>query len=147
MRAEVEIAVTPLRAYRAFVGQVGRWWDSSHTFFGEARRLTIDATAQGCFCETGPRGASVRHLTVVYVEPGKTIRFAGGLGPLQEMGVGGAWTVAFEPAGEESTRVVSTYRASGYRKGGLAELAAPVDGVIQEQLVRLKDFLENATLR
>jgi hypothetical protein len=31
---------------------------------------------------------------------------------------------------------------TGYRPGGLAELAAPVDGVLRAQLLRLKSFVE-----
>jgi hypothetical protein len=35
----------------------------------------------------------VRHMQVVYVDPGKTLRMIGGLGPLQSMAATGSMTV------------------------------------------------------
>jgi hypothetical protein len=37
----------------------------------------------GCFCEKLPDGGGVRHMEVAYLAPGKSLRLAGDLGPLQ----------------------------------------------------------------
>jgi hypothetical protein len=50
-----------------------------------------------------------------------------------------AWKLFPETNG---TRLELTYNVGGYRPGGLAELAAPVDGVLRAQLLRLKSFVE-----
>ena len=72
--------------YNSIVDDVGLWWDSSHTFSGNAENLSIDDKAGGCFCENLENGGSVRHLEVVFVDPGKTLRMIGGLGPLSSDG-------------------------------------------------------------
>jgi hypothetical protein len=40
------------------------------------------------------------------------------------------------------TSVELTYAVGGYRPGGFADLAPIVDGVVREQLLRLKAFVE-----
>jgi hypothetical protein len=83
----------------------------------------------------------VRHMTIVYASPGKLLRLSGGLGPLQEIAVAGSmtWTLSAEGS---STKVDLTYRVGGYYEGGLATLAPIVDGVLREQLERMKRFVE-----
>jgi len=76
---------------------------------------------------------------VVYVEPGKTLRLRGGLGPLQEMAVAGAMTFRFEQSGA-ITQITLTCTVGGYRPHGLAMVAEAVDGVLRDQLERLADF-------
>src|SRR5688572_9285753 len=83
-------------AWRALVADVGQWWPDDHTWWGDSARLSIDATAGGCFCERhGARQA--QHMTVVFVDPGRTLRMTGGLGPLQGMGLHGALEFRFAP--------------------------------------------------
>jgi uncharacterized protein YndB with AHSA1/START domain len=137
----VPIAAPAATVYRAIVDRVGIWWDSNHTWSGSAANLTIDATAGGCFCERLPNGGGVRHMTVVYVDPGKLLRLNGGLGPLQDMAVAGSMTFKLtESAGKTSLEV--TYKVGGYAPGGLDAIAKPVDGVLTAQILRLKKFVE-----
>ncbi len=142
VRSTVEVSATPDRAYQIFVGKVSSWWHPDHTFFGTSEYLSIQPEAQGCFCERTPAGSEVRHLTVVFVDPGKGIRMLGGLGPLQELGLDGAMSVVFLPIDEGGAQVELTYRVSGYSKGGLERLAGPVDHVLSEQLSRYRNFVE-----
>lgn len=128
-------------AYERAVGAVGRWWDPAHTYSGDAANLTLQASAGGCFCETLPGGGSVQHLEVAYVQPGAAIRLLGGLGPLQEIGAGGALTWKFETI-DGRTRLTWTYRVTGMEADDAAKLAGPVDQVLGLQLSRLGRFID-----
>jgi len=83
----------------------------------------------------------VVHLTVTFVNPTVLLRLTGGLGPLGLMGVNGNMTWEFFDA-DAGTRVKFSYAVGGYRAGGLDQLAAPVDSVIGEALLRLRAHLE-----
>jgi hypothetical protein len=141
VRSEAVVRATPDSVYRALTGRIGAWWDSDHTFSGDARNLSLDATPGGCFCERLPQGGGVRHLTVVFASPGRTLRLTGGLGPLQGAGVAGSltWILSSAP---EGTKLRLDYSVGGYLPGGLAGLAPAVDTVLSEQLTRLKRFVE-----
>jgi len=130
--------------WTAATAAIGDWWNPDHTVSGDASRLSIEAVPQGCFCERLGESAGVVHLTVTMVNPGVILRLTGGLGPLGLMGVNGNMTWEFE-TWEDGTRVVFTYAVGGYRQAGLDELAAPVDAVIGEALLRLKASVESAT--
>jgi uncharacterized protein YndB with AHSA1/START domain len=137
----LEIPAPVEQVYRTIIQEVGTWWDSSHTFSGDAGNLRIEARPNGCFCERLPEGGGVRHLTVVHVDPGELLRMEGGLGPLQAMAVSGSLAWSFEEI-EGGTRTEVSYVVGGYRPQGLQEWAAPVDGVLREQLERLARYIE-----
>lgn len=126
--------VDPQAAYEAFL-EIRKWWDPSHSYSLDANNLSIDLE-QHALLEQLPDGGFVRHLELVYHAPGKMIRFTGGLGPLQEMGVQGALTVKFT-AVDEGTQVQWLYNAHGYAPPGLDALAEIVDRVQTEQFERL----------
>ncbi len=135
------IAASPDKVYAALI-QPGQWWTSEHTYSGDAHNLTLDPKAGGCWCEALPDGGSAQHMRVVYVDPGKALRVTGGLGPLQALGVAGALTWTIKPASGGGVELTQTYVVGGYAPGGLAALAAPVDGVLGLQLARLKAYVE-----
>jgi hypothetical protein len=136
---KLSIAAPKARVWAA-VPNPAAWWNSSHSWSGDAKNLSIDLE-KGCFCERLTNGGAVRHLTVVYAD-GSTLRMFGGLGPLQTTGATGHLAVALkEVAG--GTELVLTYDVGGYAKGGLAETwAAPVDAVLGAQVARLKRYVE-----
>jgi uncharacterized protein YndB with AHSA1/START domain len=138
---KVTIDASRAVVWRAAVDDIGQWWSSDHTLSGDASRLSITATLQGCFCEKFGSGAGVVHLTVSMVSPGVVLRLTGGLGPLGLMGVNGNMTWEFSDT-DAGTNVTFTYAVGGYRAGGLDALAEPVDGVIREALARLKAHVE-----
>lgn len=126
-------------AWKALVDDVGDWWPADHTWWGDASKLSIRARAGGCFCEiNGKRQA--RHMQVVWVDPGKTLRMVGGLGPLQGMGLDGALEFRFAPEGT-GTRITMWYRVGGYTPDDLSKFAPVVDGVMASQLAGLADLL------
>jgi uncharacterized protein YndB with AHSA1/START domain len=141
VRNEVLIDATPFKVYSALVDQIVSWWDPAHTFSGDSANLSIDPKPGGCFCERLPNNGGVRHLTVVFVSPGKELRLTGALGPLQESGLAGSmrWKLSDEGNG---TKVELSYSVGGYRAGGLRGLASPVDSVLRGQLFRLKAYVE-----
>jgi uncharacterized protein YndB with AHSA1/START domain len=136
----VHIAAAPDKVYAALIAP-GTWWSSRHTFSHDAANLTLDARAGGCWCEKLPGGGSVEHLTVVFADPGKVLVLRGALGPMQGLGVEGALTIKLAAAGD-GTDLTLTYNVGGYLKDGLTSWAAPVDGVLGEQVGRLKALIE-----
>ena len=128
------------RVYAA-LGKINRWWSSAHTGSGSAGNLHIDIKIGGCFCEKAKDGLERLHMTVVDVEPGKLVRLRGALGPLQGEGVEGALTWIIEPSATGVT-LTQDYIVGGYFRSGGAYWATPVDGVLHEQITRLKAFVE-----
>src|SRR3546814_14149253 len=72
-------------------------------------------------------------MVVVFAEPGKLLRLAGGLGPLQCMGLHGVMEWRLAPI-EGGTRVTLFYRAGRYTPDDLSKFAPAVDRVQTLQL-------------
>jgi len=141
VKITIQIQAPPAEVYRKLVANVGEWWNPQHTFSGNSRNLSIDGKAQGCFCEKLPNQGSVRHMEVVNASPGARLVLSGALGPMQTQAVVG--TMTFQLAAVDSgTKLDVTYAVGGYMPGGLANLAKVVDGVLTEQVTRLKNFAE-----
>jgi len=134
------IEAAPAQVWAA-LGHIGAWWDSRHTFSGDAANLSIELSPGGCFCERLAGGGGVRHMSVVYLQAPRQLRLSGALGPLQSMGVAGALTWTLNDDGGH-TVVTQTYDVGGYARGGLAAIAGPVDEVLTGQLARLKRYAE-----
>jgi uncharacterized protein YndB with AHSA1/START domain len=128
------------RVYAA-LGEVGRWWSPSHTFSRDVGNLSMELRAGGCFCEQLKDGGSVQHLQVVYAAPGEGLRLRGALGPLQMEGVDGTLSWTLKPA-EGGTSATQSYVVGGYIRSGMEQWAPRVDRVLDEQLQRLKSFVE-----
>jgi hypothetical protein len=140
VRQVATIAAPQAKVYAALL-KPSLWWNSAHSFSGDAKNLTLDP-ATGCFCETLPKGGIVRHMTVVYADGASQLRLEGALGPLQFTGASGHLGFALKEAAGQTTLTL-TYDVGGYAKGGLAEKwAAPVDQVLGEQVTRLKRYAE-----
>jgi len=134
------VGATPGQVYTAIVDGVGKWWDSSHTFSGDSKNLSITAKAGGCFCERLPPDGSAQHMTVIHAAPGKLLRMSGALGPMQPSGIVGTLTFELKADGA-NTQINMTYSAGGYFPGGIESLAGPVDQVLGAQLALLKKYL------
>ena len=76
---------------------------------------------------------------MVFADGATTLRLSGGAGAAAvHRRRRATWAIVLKPAGDR-TELTLTYDVGGYAKGGLAEtLAAPVDGVLGEQVARLK---------
>jgi uncharacterized protein YndB with AHSA1/START domain len=140
IQLELNIQAPPQDVYQRVV-RVGDWWNSMHTFSGDAHNLSIEDKAMGCFCEKLPGGGSVRHMVVVYADPGKKLVLSGALGPLQSIAATGSMTIQLAPAGG-ATKLTVVYAVTGYLAAGMNTWAAPVDSVLTEQFTRLKSLIE-----
>ena len=146
VRIELPVAAPPPDVYSKFL-EIGKWWSGAHTYSGKASNLTLRNEPGGCFCEALPGGGFVRHATLEYADRGKVARLDGALGPLQALGAHGLLAFNFSAADKTNpavgTRLVVTYTVSGYQPDpGFAPLAEPVNGVVKEQVERLKRFVE-----
>jgi len=136
---KVTIAAPPDRVYAA-LADIGKWWDSEHTYTGDAANMTIALEPGACFCERFAKGGGVKHGEVVLAWPGQVLRIHGAFGPLQDEGVTGALTFRLK-AVEGGTEVTQTYNAGGLRPEMVAN--APLfDQVIGGQLTRFKRYVE-----
>lgn len=133
------VPVSAQRAWEAMVGGVDGWWPRDHTWWGSASTLSIDAKAGGCFCEIdGPRQAE--HMRVVFVDPHRSLRMSGALGPLQGMGQHGVLEFRLAEV-EGGTRITWWYRSGGYGPEDVGAFAAIVDRVQAQQLGALAAYL------
>lgn len=132
----------PPDAVYAALGQPGRWWSSKHSWSGNAANMRMELGVGGCFCERLPANKGmVEHGRIVFASPGKQLRLRAALGPLQGEGVTGALTWSLKPA-DGGTEISQTYTVGGYLQGGAKPWAPIVDSVANEQLDRLKSYLE-----
>ena len=140
IKQTVEIAAPGAKVWAALI-QPGQWWNSEHSWSGDARNLSLQAKAGGCWCEAIPPAGGAKHMTVIYVAPGQEMRLEGALGPFQFTGAAGHldWKLAEK---DGKTTLTWTFDAGGYVKGGIDKLAGPVDGVLGEQIGRLKRYVE-----
>jgi uncharacterized protein YndB with AHSA1/START domain len=142
IKTTMNIRAAPEEVYRRIVHNVGDWWDPAHTYTHDAHNLSIEEKAMGCFCEKLPNSGVVRHMEVISLMPGKSIVFTGALGPLQSIAAAGSMKFQLD-AGAGDTKLEFTYAVTGYLPAGLNTWAAPVDSVLKEQLLRLKNYIEH----
>jgi len=142
VKATFQIQAAPKDVYRQLIHNVGDWWNSAHTFSGDAHNLSIDEKPMGCFCEKLPNEGSVRHMEVVSLMPGKALGMTGALGPLLNIAATGNMRVQLS-ASEGGTKLEVTYAVTGYLPAGMNTWAAPVNSVLTEQFTRLKNYVEH----
>ena len=146
VRIELPVAAPPSDVYSRFF-EIGKWWSDAHTYSGKAANMTLKNEPGGCFCEALAGGGFVRHASLEYSDKGKVAVLDGALGPLQALGAHGLLAFNFAVVDKTNpaagTRLVVTYTVSGFQPDkGFAPLAEPVNGVLKEQVERLKQFAE-----
>src|SRR5947209_663936 len=99
VRTTLNIKASPADVYTSLVSGVSKWWDSGHTFSHNAGNLSIDAKPMGCFCEKLPGSGGVRHMEIVYADPGKGLVMIGAMGPLLTQAATGSMEIHLEKAG------------------------------------------------
>ena len=136
----VEIAAPAAKVWAA-LGQPGKWWNPEHSWSGKPEALSLSLTPGGCFCEILANGGGAEHMRVIFVAPGHEARLEGALGPFQFSGASGhlRWVLTEK---DGKTTFTQTFDAGGYFKGGIDKMPGPVDGVLSEQLGRLKQYVE-----
>lgn len=112
---------------------VASWWSGSHTYSGDAKSISLDAQAGGCWCEKWS-GGEVEHGRVVMVMPKQTLRVQGAFGPLQDLGANAAMTLSLSDGSAPGrTMLTLDYKVVGSSLSGLDQLAPIVDRVLTEQ--------------
>jgi uncharacterized protein YndB with AHSA1/START domain len=135
---EGSIAAPTTKAFADIV-QIGKWWDSEHTYSGKSANLTLKPEAGGCLCERWKDG-SVEHGEVLMAMPGKMLRLRTALGPLQERALTGILTFFLKNENSATTLTVE-YRVNGASASGLDQLAPNVDEVLGAQVDRLRRYI------
>lgn len=141
IQAEADVAAPPSQVWRALT-RIGQWWGDEHTYSGDSSRMTLDLRAGGCWCERWGGGQSVEHARVLLVmerDDVRTLRVAGGLGPLQELGAVGILTFTVAPHAN-GAKITMTYRVTGDAGLNLSDMAPLVDMVLMEQFGRLSRY-------
>jgi uncharacterized protein YndB with AHSA1/START domain len=136
VRHEVVVPADRAHAF-AEVLHPERWWNDAHTWSGSAANLSLDPRAGGCWCEKWDRGEA-EHGVVIRVLADENLRVRAAFGPLQAMALAGVFDITLADAEGGGTRIVATFRVNGPASANLDKLAAPVDGVIGEQVERLR---------
>jgi hypothetical protein len=147
-RHEAVVEATPKEVWLALISPAG-WWQSAHTWSGDAKNLKLTPQAGGCFCETIPEvdeaarftlEGSVEHMRVVQAYPEQALRMVGALGPLQSEPVTGVLTIAISKV-DQGTRIVWEYNVGGAMRYDVPAISKSVDGVIGAQLNALAKLL------
>ncbi|HXJ44792.1 MAG TPA: hypothetical protein VNH18_36230, partial [Bryobacteraceae bacterium] len=135
VRTTLSIQASPADVYQRLVRNVGDWWNSAHTFSGDAHNMSIDDKPGGCFCEKLPGGGGVQHFEVSVASPGKTLLFRGAMGPMLSKALMGGLEITLVPA-EGGTKLTVSLNAGGYLPGGVNAMAGVADVVVAEQFTR-----------
>jgi hypothetical protein len=116
---------------------VGRWWDSAHTYSGDAANITVDLTPGGCWCEKLADGAQFEHARVVSIAADRIV-FDAPFGPLKGKATSAVLMVSWPPAAAGWTPTwVMTVEGPG-----LGAMADDVDSVMGAGFQRWLRYLE-----
>ena len=136
VKIETTIKAPADEVYQQFIN-IGDWWESSPTWFGDASKMYIEPKANGCFCEVNGDKEAL-HMTVSMVMPNKNVQMVGGLGPLQSMGVYGHMSWSFEEKTTGLTTLTMTYLVKGFVGEESEMMAKAVDSVLNIQVKNLE---------
>ena len=142
IQQSVNLVVSQPEAFTAF-GRIGQWWNNEHTYSGDAKRMSLQLRAGGCFCEPLENGGGIEHMRVAYVQPGERVVLTGSLGPLLYEATTAVMDVKVERIAGGS-RVTMNYRVAGFAKGGGAAMAPLVDQVLGDQMKRFRTYAAGA---
>lgn len=135
--SSVSIRANALDVFDTFT-KLSEWWDPHHSFSLDAKNLSLNLQVGGHFLEQMGDGQGVIHSTVIFSKRGELLRMSGALGPLQMLGAYGTLTLEFKE-NKSGVDLIATYVVMGRN---LQDWAEPVEQVLCEQLVRLKNFVE-----
>jgi len=144
VRLASEVTAPPAEAWKTILTPA-QWWQSQHTFSGDAANLKLDPQVGGCFCEVLPppdgapatqKPGGVQHMRVVYIEPPRAMRLVGALGPLQSEALAATMTITVKPT-DKGSRILFEYVVGGFMRYKVDEIAPAVDRMLSAQLTSL----------
>lgn len=148
VRHLIDVSTSPEETWAVLI-KPSVWWDSDHTWSGEAANLSLDARAGGCFCEILPNASSVKaaphgsveHMRVIYIERPRALRLLGALGPMQADAANATLTIQLKPSAKGGTQVLLEYVVGGFTRTPFEKLAPGVDAMLGQQVRRLGEKL------
>lgn len=124
------------------IESVAAWWDSAHTYSGEAANLRLDLTPGGCLCEALADGTTFEHGRVTAFDDDQ-LTLDAPLGPLKGRATRAdltfSWSEPAWPTNGDETRVTLSFVIEG---PGLGAFADAVDQVMQGQYDRLLHLID-----
>ena len=112
IKQSIRLPGTPDEIFGAITGDISGWWD--HSFSEHPKKLYLEPTVGGCFCEIfDEKGNGVQHAVVTYVDRPKILRFKGPLG-LAGNAVDMVCTYTFEALGTDSTQLNLHVQVAGH---------------------------------
>lgn len=148
IRQVAQVSSSPEETWAVLV-KPSVWWNSEHTWSGDAANLSLDARAGGCFCEimpnetapkATPRG-TVEHMRVIFIDRARALRMVGALGPLQAEAITATLTVQLKGDAKGGTQILLQYVVGGFSRTPFEKLAPAVDGMLDDQVKRLASKL------
>jgi len=113
------------------------WWDSAHTYSGDASNLSLDLTPGGCWCERLTDNPAFDHARTVSVTDARIV-FDAPFGPLRGKATQADLTVTW-PGANGGRAPTWTFVVQG---PGLGAMADVVDGVMRGAFARWVLYLE-----
>jgi len=138
LRYEIDLESPPEDMWVS-LEEIGQWWDSAHTYSGDASNMTLVLVPGGCFCEKLADGAEFEHGRVIAADPETGVLLDAPLGPLKGKATMAQWSIGWTGAPQGGGwRLVMTFVVRG---PGLGALADGVDSVMRTQYGRFTHFL------
>lgn len=113
------------------VENIGSWWDSAHTYSGDAANLSLSLEPNGCFCEALTDGTLFEHGRLRGFDDDH-LALDAPLGPLKGRATKAELTFSWPDAGMD-VAVTMIFVVEG---PGLGAFADPVDEVMATQFSR-----------
>lgn len=135
LKLEAETELSPDEVWARLI-EPKDWWQSDHSYSGDATNLSLDPHPGGLWREDWD-GGSVWHGTVLQAQPGKVLSLQAPFGPLQPLAVNAVWTISLTPSETGGTTIRFDHVTNGTSSSGLDRLAPAVDFVKSEALKSL----------
>ncbi|MHA7900379.1 MAG: SRPBCC family protein [Henriciella sp.] len=140
LKLEAETELAPNEVWARLIVP-SEWWQSDHTYSGDAKNLSLDAQAGGLWREDWD-GGSVWHGTVIQAHENKSLVLSAPFGPLQRLAVTSVWTITLTPNEAGGTKITFDHVTNGTDASGLDQMAPAVDfvkGAALASLARPRD--------
>ncbi|MCR9271276.1 MAG: SRPBCC family protein [Hyphomonadaceae bacterium] len=140
LKLEAETELAPNEVWARLIVP-SEWWQSDHTYSGDAKNLSLDVQAGGLWREDWD-GGSVWHGTVIQAHENKSLILSAPFGPLQGLAVTSVWTITLTPHEAGGTKITFDHVTNGTDASGLDQMAPAVDfvkGAALASLARPRD--------
>lgn len=135
LKLEAQSDLPPSEVWARLI-EPSEWWQSDHTYSGDANNLSLDPQAGGLWRETW-EGGSVWHGTVLQAQAEQSLVLSAPFGPLQGLAVTSIWTITLTPNESGGTQITFDHVTNGTDASGLEALAPAVDFVKRQAIESL----------